>query len=76
MPLSAFHPTIARWFAEVLGAPTPPQLAAWPPIGAGKHVLLSAPTGSGKTLAGFLAAIDALLKEGPSLADETRVLYV
>jgi ATP-dependent Lhr-like helicase len=76
VPLSGFHPTIARWFAETLGAPTPPQVAAWPPIRAGEHVLLSAPTGSGKTLAGFLAAIDVLLREGPGLADTTRVLYV
>ncbi|HEX6883008.1 MAG TPA: DEAD/DEAH box helicase [Planctomycetota bacterium] len=76
MTLGGFHPTIARWFAERLGVPTPPQLAAWPAIRSGAHVLLSAPTGSGKTLAGFLAAIDALVREGPALPDETRVLYV
>jgi ATP-dependent Lhr-like helicase len=76
VPLEAFHPTIARWFADRLGQPTPPQVAAWPAIRAGEHVLLSAPTGSGKTLAGFLAAIDALVKQGAGLADATRVLYV
>ena len=41
-------------------------------------MLIAAPTGSGKTLAAFLAAIDALLKEGheAGLPDETRVVYV
>ena len=76
MSLSGFHPTIARWFAERLGEPTPAQVAGWPAIRAGRHVLISAPTGSGKTLAAFLSALDGLLKEGAALADETRVLYV
>src|SRR5262245_3593310 len=76
MPLASFHPTIARWFAETLGEPTPPQAEGWPAIRAGKHVLISAPTGSGKTLAAFLSAIDALVKEGSALPDATRVLYV
>src|SRR5262245_48341619 len=76
MPLERFHPTIARWFAETLGEPTAPQREGWPAIQDGQHVLISAPTGSGKTLAAFLSAIDALVKEGRGLADETRVLYV
>jgi ATP-dependent Lhr-like helicase len=76
VPLAAFHPTLQRWFGETLGEPTAPQRAAWPAIRAGKHVLVSAPTGSGKTLAAFLSAIDALVREGTELADETRVLYV
>jgi len=74
--LESFHPTLRRWFAERLGAPTEAQEAGWPPIREGRHVLLSAPTGSGKTLAAFLAALDGLLRQGPALADETRVLYV
>jgi ATP-dependent Lhr-like helicase len=76
VPLEAFHPTIARWFAERLGEPTPAQREAWPAVRAGEHVLVSAPTGSGKTLAAFLAAIDALVREGEALPDATRVLYV
>jgi ATP-dependent helicase Lhr and Lhr-like helicase len=76
MPLGAFHPTIASWFAERLGEPTPAQAEAWPAIRAGEHVLVSAPTGSGKTLAAFLSAIDALVREGGALTDATRVLYV
>ena len=36
------------------------QVAAWPAIGAGGHVLVAAPTGAGKTLTAFLAALDAL----------------
>jgi ATP-dependent Lhr-like helicase len=76
VPLSAFHPTIARWFAARLGEPTAAQREGWPAIRAGEHVLISAPTGSGKTLAAFLAALDGLLQEGGALADETRVLYV
>jgi ATP-dependent Lhr-like helicase len=74
--LSDFHPAVARWFSERLGEPTEPQKQGWPPIRAGKHVLIAAPTGSGKTLAAFLSAIDQLFKFGPYLPDETRVLYV
>jgi len=82
VPLSPFHPAVAAWFAERFGAPTPPQLRAWPAIRAGGHVLLAAPTGSGKTLAAFLSALDGLFREGGAagdggaLPDETRVLYV
>ncbi|MEZ6014399.1 MAG: DEAD/DEAH box helicase [Planctomycetota bacterium] len=75
MPLASFHPTVAAWFRERLGAPTPPQVRAWPAIRRGEHVLVAAPTGSGKTLAAFLAALDDLLQAG-DLPDETRVLYV
>jgi ATP-dependent Lhr-like helicase len=76
MPLSAFHPAVARWFAEHLGEPTPPQVQGWPLIREGRNVLIAAPTGSGKTLAAFLASIDSLLRQGPYLPDETQVLYV
>jgi ATP-dependent Lhr-like helicase len=78
MPLSAFHPAVERWFRSDLGEPTPVQARAWPAIGGGTHALLAAPTGSGKTLAAFLAAIDALVREGlaSGLPDEARVLYV
>lgn len=76
MPLSAFHPSVAAWFRERLGEPSPVQERGWPAIRAGGHVLLAAPTGSGKTLAAFLQALDALLQEGACLPDETRVLYV
>src|SRR5688572_17505974 len=77
MPTRSFHPTIQRWFAEKLGEPTPPQVAGWPRIREGKHVLIAAPTGSGKTLAAFLSALDSLLKEdAATLPDQTRVLYI
>jgi ATP-dependent Lhr-like helicase len=79
MPLTSFHPAVQRWFSRALGAPTPPQCAAWPAILSGQHTLIAAPTGSGKTLAAFLAAIDALVREGLArggLPDETRILYV
>src|SRR4029434_319534 len=47
-------------------------------IQSGRDVLLAAPTGSGKTLAAFLAAIDALVRQGfeTGLEDETQVVYV
>jgi ATP-dependent Lhr-like helicase len=73
--LQSFHPAVARWFAERLGEPTPPQREGWPAIRQGKHTLIAAPTGSGKTLAAFLSAIDGLLSS-TDLPDETRVLYV
>jgi ATP-dependent Lhr-like helicase len=76
MPLSAFHPAVQRWFAEQLGAPTPPQLEGWPAIRAGKHTLIAAPTGSGKTLAAFLSAIDHLFARGADLEAGTQVLYI
>jgi ATP-dependent Lhr-like helicase len=76
--LTSFHPAVAAWFSRTFDAPTEAQLAAWPALQAGRHVLVAAPTGSGKTFAAFLAAIDALVREGieAPLPDETRVLYV
>src|SRR2546427_13046244 len=64
MPLSGFHPAVARWFGERFSAPTEPQRHAWPVIQAGRDALIAAPTGSGKTFAAFLAAIDSLVRHG------------
>jgi len=76
--LERFHPAVAAWFRSAFPAPTAAQVEAWPAIAAGGHALVAAPTGSGKTLAAFLAAIDALVREGVAgeLKDETRVVYV
>ncbi|MEI2429702.1 DEAD/DEAH box helicase [Lysobacter yananisis] len=76
--LDAFHPAIAAWFRAAFPAPTRAQELAWPNIRAGRNTLVAAPTGSGKTLTAFLAAIDALVREGleHGLSDETRVVYV
>ena len=79
MPLTEFHPAVEAWFASRFAGPTPAQAAAWPAIRSGRATLIAAPTGSGKTLAAFLAAIDALVREGVAnggLPDETRVVYV
>lgn len=78
MSLDAFHPAVANWFRRVFAAPTEPQEKAWPAIREGRHVLIAAPTGSGKTLAAFLAALDALVRQGleEGLKDETQVVYV
>lgn len=76
MPLSAFHPSVRRWFESRLGEPTPPQRDGWPHIRAGQNVLIAAATGSGKTLAAFLSALDGLLRQGDALPDETQVLYI
>ena len=75
-PLDGFHPTVARWFRERIGVPSPAQAEGWPRIRSGAHTLIAAPTGSGKTLAAFLWALDGLLRQGGSLPDETQVLYV
>ncbi len=76
--LELFHPAVQAWFASAFSAPTSAQVDAWPAIKAGQHALVAAPTGSGKTLAAFLAAIDALVREGieHGLSDETHVVYV
>src|SRR4029079_4509814 len=80
-----FHPLVARWFEQTLGAPTTAQLRGWAAIREGRHTLIAAPTGSGKTLAAFLSAIDDLVREGieasshspaADLPDEVRVVYV
>ncbi len=78
MALEAFHPAVRAWFARHFEAPTAAQARAWPALHAGRHTLVAAPTGSGKTLAAFLAAIDALVREGLEgrLQAGTRVLYV
>src|SRR5580692_7416090 len=79
MNLSAlFHPAVASWFDCSFATPTAAQAEAWPAIQAGRHTLIAAPTGSGKTLAAFLAAIDALVRQGVNggLADETQIVYV
>ncbi|GAB3022668.1 DEAD/DEAH box helicase [Oleiagrimonas citrea] len=80
MPLEHFHPAVAAWFERSFEAPTPAQVAAWPSIRAGQHTLVAAPTGSGKTLTAFLAAIDALVREGlehdGTLPDATQIVYV
>jgi ATP-dependent Lhr-like helicase len=74
--LDTFHPTVASWFRDTLGEPSPPQQQGWPAIAAGQHVLIAAPTGSGKTLAAFLHALDGLLQQGPTLPDTLQVVYV
>ena len=73
-----FHPLIAEWFTRRFSAATEPQREAWPPIRAGRHVLISAPTGSGKTLAAFLICLDRLVTAAldGALQDRTEVVYV
>jgi ATP-dependent Lhr-like helicase len=78
--LEAFHPAVAAWFRRQFAAPTAAQVGAWPAIAAGRSTLVAAPTGSGKTLTAFLAAIDALVRQGlaqgGNLADRCSVVYV
>ncbi len=73
--LSAFHPEVRSWFSETVGVPTAVQIASWPRIADGEHVLITAPTGSGKTLTAFLWAIDRLLT-GAWQPGKVRVLYI
>ncbi len=76
--LDGLHPAIARWFADKLGEPSPPQQRGWPAIAAGGDVLIAAPTGSGKTLAAFMSSIDSLLRQSldGTLTDTTQVVYI
>jgi ATP-dependent helicase Lhr and Lhr-like helicase len=75
---AGFHPAVAQWFDRAFDRPTAAQTRAWPAIQSQQHVLIAAPTGSGKTLAAFLAAIDALVRQGvaSALPDQTHVVYV
>jgi ATP-dependent Lhr-like helicase len=59
-PLASFSAATREWFEGTFAAPTPAQVAGWPAIAAGGHVLIQAPTGSGKTLTAFLSGIDRL----------------
>ena len=74
--LEGFHPAVRAWFEGRYGTPTEPQALGWPRIQSGQDTLIAAPTGSGKTLAAFLACVDAMIREGEALKDETQVLYV
>src|SRR3954464_2948711 len=74
--LEGFHDSVREWFAGRYGTPTEPQALGWPRILRGEDTLIAAPTGSGKTLAAFLGCLDAMIREGASLPDETQVLYV
>src|SRR2546430_5944876 len=78
MSLQGFQPAIERWFEARFREPTEPQRHAWPLIQAGRNALIAAPTGSGKTFAAFLAAVDALVRQGldGTLTDGTQVVYV
>ena len=73
--LALFHPLIAAWFRERVGAPTDAQAMAWPRIAAGEHVLVTAPTGSGKTLTAFLWALNQLIT-GEYQDGQCSVLYI
>lgn len=77
-PLHQFHQVIQDWFSSRFQEPTEPQKLGWPEIMSGNAALIAAPTGSGKTLTAFLAAIDALFREGleRELPEEIRVVYV
>jgi ATP-dependent Lhr-like helicase len=76
--LRQFHPIVARWFTETLGAPSPPQAQGWPAIASGAHTLILAPTGTGKTMAAFLWELNALITEGlrEPLANGVYLVYV
>jgi ATP-dependent Lhr-like helicase len=83
MALAALPEPIARWFTQQFGAPTKAQLLAWPAIGAGHNLLVSAPTGTGKTLAAFLPILAKLFSDAAqpaspwsSLARGVSCLYV
>ena len=61
---SLFEPYVWAWFADTFEHPSPPQVASWPTIAAGKNTLIFSPTGSGKTLAAFLWCLNELFRLG------------
>ncbi|NKB97002.1 MAG: DEAD/DEAH box helicase [Pseudomonadales bacterium] len=72
---SLFHDSVANWFSDRFGEPTPVQEQSWPIIAAGKHILATAPTGSGKTLTAFLSALSHFAS-GEYESGRTQVLYI
>ncbi len=78
--LDLFHPAVRAWFEQRFPAgPTPPQVAGWAEVAAGRHTLIAAPTGSGKTLAAFLVCIDRIYRayaEGAEPTAGPQVVYV
>ncbi|BBH23184.1 DEAD/DEAH box helicase [Paenibacillus baekrokdamisoli] len=82
--LAAFHPTLAGWFIQAFGEPTPVQVEAWASIMDNQHTLIAAPTGSGKTLAALLPCLDKIARDKIKLKQSSnlkatpgvRVLYV
>ncbi len=77
-PFQALHPDVARWCAERLGEPTPPQRDAVPLGLERRNLLICSPTGTGKTLAAFLPVISRLaeLRDRDELFARTYALYV
>jgi Lhr-like helicase len=69
--LSAFPSRRARWFTRAFPGPTEHRRRPGRRSRRAQH-LVAAPTGSGKTLTAFLAAIDALVREGSRTACPTR----
>lgn len=76
--LKPFHPLVAKWFKETLGAPSAPQEQGWPAIASGDDTLILAPTGTGKTLAAFLWELNQLIVDGleAPLGNSVQILYV
>lgn len=82
-PLAGFHPTLAGWFRQTFGEPTPVQREAWSSIAASRHTLIAAPTGSGKTLAALLPCLsrvalakERVLSQGHEWPLGVRILYI
>jgi ATP-dependent helicase Lhr and Lhr-like helicase len=77
-PFDALHPDIARWCAEHLRTPTPPQQDALPPGLARNNLLVASPTGTGKTLAAFLPIFSRLAckRDADELFPRTYALYI
>jgi ATP-dependent Lhr-like helicase len=69
---------VTEWFAQTYPQPTPAQRKAWPPIEAGRNVLIVSPTGTGKTFAAFLSVLNelALLHEAGILRSTIYAVYV
>ncbi len=78
MPIPLPQSPVLDWFLKKFGAPTPPQSKAWPPIVAGKNVLIISPTGTGKTFAAFLSVLNQLAVEHAEgkLKQELRAIYI
>ncbi len=74
--LESFHPAIREWFRTRLGEPTTAQLQGWAADSRRPPYFDRGADRVGKDPRRIPRGLDALMRQGEGLPDETRLLYV